>query len=138
MSRAFIILNGPADRRRAHQLIDTAPTGTRIEARGAKRTLDQNALLWVLLTEVAAKGSHAGQKFTPDQWKVLFMHACGQEVQFIQALDGKTFLPWGNRSSHLSKSQMADLIDFIHAWAAENGVELSVPPDTSRRQGQAA
>ena len=45
----------------------------------------------------AEQATHMGRRYTPDQWKVLFMHACGCEVQFIPALDGSTFIPWGNR-----------------------------------------
>ena len=58
----------------------------------------------------------------PRQRKVLFMHACGREVQFIPSLDNKTFIPWGQSSSDLSKEEMTSLIDFMHVWGAENGV----------------
>ena len=50
------------------------------------------------------------------------MHACGREVQFIPSLDGSTFIPWGQRSSELSKEEMSELIDFIAAWGAEHTV----------------
>ena len=53
----------------------------------------------------------------------MFMHACGHAVQFESGLDGKPF-PTGFRSSKLSKSQMSDLIEFIHAYAASNGVDM--------------
>jgi len=43
-------------------------------------------------------------------------------MQFIPALDGSTFLPYGNSSSDLSKSEMMELIEFIAAWGAQNGV----------------
>jgi hypothetical protein len=54
----------------------------------------------------------------------LFMHACGQEVQFIPSLDQTTLVPWGHRSSDLSKPEMSTLIDFITSWCAQNGVTL--------------
>ena len=75
-----------------------------------------------MLTDIAQQKEHAGKRYTPDQWKVLFMHACGREVQFIPALDGLTFIPWGQRSSDLSKQEMADLIEFMFVWGADNGV----------------
>jgi hypothetical protein len=87
------------DRRRAADWCMKAPVGTRIEFKAAKRTVEQNSLMWALLTDVATQATHLGNRYTPDQWKVLFMHACGREVQFLPGLDGKTSLPWGQSSS---------------------------------------
>lgn len=122
MTRYLVSLNTLADRARAARLIHHAPIGTRVELKAARRTLDQNSLLWAMLTDVATQKEHSGRKYTPDQWKVLFMHACGREVQFIPSLDGVTFIPWGSSSRDLSKHEMSNLIDFIGCWGAENGV----------------
>lgn len=128
MSRAVIVLRGLTDRARAIGLIRSAPPETRIEFKGAKRTLPQNDRMWAMLTDVARQKVHGGRRYTPDQWKVLFMHACGREVQFIPALDGTTFIPWGQSSSDLSKDEMTDLIEFMFAWGAENGVMFADAP----------
>jgi hypothetical protein len=122
MSRAVITLSTPADRDRAAKWSRQAPTGTRLEFKQPKRSLPQNDRLWAMLTDIATQKDHAGRKYTPDQWKVLFMHACGREVQFIPSLDNATFIPWGQSSSDLSKVEMTDLIEFIFKWGAEHGV----------------
>ena len=122
MARALLTINTGPDRQKAHNWLAKAPWGTRVEFKAAKRTNDQNALMWAMLTDVATQKEHAGQRYTPDQWKVIFMAACGREVQFIPSLDLKTFIPWGQSSSDLSKQEMGDLIDFMSAWGAENGV----------------
>jgi hypothetical protein len=131
MSRALIVLRDHLDRSRALSWIAKAPPGTRVEFRAAKRTLPQNDRMWAMLTDVAQQAEHCGRKYTPDQWKVLFMHACGREVQFIPALDGTAFIPWGNRSSELSKQEMAELIDFMAAWGAEHGVSFNERHETA-------
>jgi hypothetical protein len=128
MSRALITLAGPASRGHAQRLIERAPHGTRVELKGPRRSNDQNALMWALLTDVARQKEHAGRKYTVDQWKAIFMHACGREVQFLPSLDGATFIPWGNSSSDLSKAEMTDLLEFILAWGTENGVQFSDRP----------
>ncbi len=131
MTRYSINLNSKAARNNAVALIHKAPDGTRLELKAQKRTLDQNARLWAHLSDVALQAEHNGKRYTPDQWKVLFLHACGRAVQFIPALDGTTVLPWGQSSSDLSKSEMADLITFIEAFAADRGIVLhdgSPPP----------
>lgn len=122
MSRALIIIRGDYDRERAASWALKAPPGTRIEFKLAKRTLPQNDRMWAMLTDIAQQSEHNGRKYTPDQWKVLFMHACGREVQFVPSLDGSTFIPWGQSSSDLSKQEMTDLIEFILIWGAAHGV----------------
>jgi hypothetical protein len=122
MGRALIVIKDSARRARARAWVDHAPFGTRIEFKASKRTLPQNDLMWALLTDVAQQKEHGGRKYPPEDWKAIFLHALGQEMRFIPSLDGKTFLPLGNRSSDLSKPEMTDLIELILAWGTENGV----------------
>lgn len=126
-SRATLILVSPEIRQRAAHWAAKLPEGTRIDFKGPKRTLPQNDRFWAMLSDVATQKEHAGRKYTPDQWKILFMHACGREVQFIPSLDNATFIPWGQSSSDLSKAEMTELIEFIHAWGAEHGVLFHDP-----------
>lgn len=133
MSRHLIVLNTAADRERVVQYARKAPWGSRVEFKAERRTLAQNDRLWAMLTDISTQKEHAGRKFTPDQWKVLFMAACGREVQFLPSLDGSTFIPWGQSSRDLSKEEMTNLIEFMFAWGAENGVQFHEP-----KQEQAA
>lgn len=127
MSRALVILNTDADRQRVAEWSRKAPVGTRVEFKASKRTLSQNDRMWAYLTDIATQAKHIERRFTADQWKVIFMHACGREVQFLPSLDGTTFLPWGQSSSDLSKQEMSDLMEFITAWGAEHGVIFHDP-----------
>jgi hypothetical protein len=129
-SRAQLVLNATSIREKAHDWITRAPTGTRVEFKGPKRSIDQNNRMWAMLTDVACQKEHAGRKFTTDQWKVLFMHACGRETQFLPALEGGGFVPYGQSSSDLSVAEMTEVMDFIESWGAQNGVVFSDP--TSR------
>ena len=137
MSRALIVIRGAADRLRAAKWVGQAPFGTRIEFKATKRTIPQSDRMWAMLTDISTQREHCGRRYTPDQWKVLMMHACGREVQFIPSLDGSTFIPWGQSSSDLSKGEMCELIDFMQAWGAENGVRFH-DPDAPAEEGQAA
>ena len=133
MSRALITIRSEQDRIRASRWAAQMPFGGRVEFKDAKRSLPQNDRMWAMLTDIATQKEHAGRKYTPDQWKVLFMHATGREVQFIPALDNSTFIPWGQSSSDLSKQEMTDLIEFMLAWGAENGVKFH-DHDSSRKK----
>ncbi len=139
MSRHLITIYGEADRQRAHAYVKQAPAGTRVEFKAIKRSLPQNDLMWSMLTEVAAQAEHFGRKYTPDIWKLLFMDGLGRETKFVPALGGTTVVPIGQSSSDLSRQEMGELIDFIDAWAAQNGVifhgphERATPPPASEQ-----
>ena len=113
-------------RERALRCVSGAPDGYVVTVLPPKRTREQNALMWTLLTEVS-RAKPMGRVHTPDVWKALFMAACGHEVQFLEGLDGNPF-PAGFRSSQMTKAQMSELIEFIYAWCAQEGVELTLPP----------
>ena len=127
MSRALVIIASDADRRKVAEWARKAPWNTRVEFKAAKRSLPQNDRMWAMLTDVASQATHIGRRFTPDQWKVIFMAACGREVQFLPSLDGSTFIPWGQSSSDLSKSEMTDLIEFMFAWGAQHNIIFHEP-----------
>lgn len=128
MQRALIRLRSDRDVEAACRLIRQAPAGSRVEVNGPQRTLEQSDKMWAMLTDVARQRPD-GRIFTPDQWKVMFLHAMGKELKLLPALEGRGFVPYGASSSRLSIGEMSDLIEFIQAWAIENGVTLQGDPD---------
>lgn len=118
-----VILRGDIQRAFARHLIDRAPIDAVVTIKGAARSADQNAKLWAMLSDVS-RAKPEGRLHTPEVWKALFMSACGHAVQFEMGLDGKPF-PVGFRSSHLTKSEMSDLIEFVSAWGTQRGVVWS-------------
>lgn len=116
-------LNSAFARQRAATVIQNAPDGYVVSVEEPRRTLSQNDRLWAMLSDVAMSKPQ-GRMHTPEEWKCIFMSACGWEVAFLPGLDGR-FLPYGYRSSKLTKKQMTDLQDFIQAWGDENGVRWS-------------
>lgn len=115
-----VILHGPSQRSFAKSLIDRAPVGAVLTIREAARSTDQNAKMWAMLSDIS-RSKPEGRCHTPEVWKSLAMHACGHQVQFEHGLDGQPF-PIGFRSSHLTKSQMSDLIEFLYAYGAMHNV----------------
>lgn len=124
MSRALIVINGPADREQAIRWAQKVPVGTRIEWKETKRSLPQNDRFWALLTDISIEMKRRGRDHTTAQWRTIFLAAFGHEVQFLPSLDQKTFIPLGHSSSDLSVKEMSDLMEFMTAWAAENNVPL--------------
>ncbi len=123
--KRIVKLATKAHRQRAIALVSSAPEGYLVTIQEPKRTLDQNARLWSLLTDVS-RAQPMGRKHTPEVWKQLFMQACGHECQFLMGLDGNPF-PAGFKSSGLSVRQMCDLQEFISAFMAEHNILSSAP-----------
>jgi NinB protein len=114
-------LTGAAQRAYAKRLIDAAPDYAVVTVKAGDRTLDQNALMWTLLTAIS-KAKPDGRRWPPEVWKCAFLHSLGHQVQFAEGLDGSGPFPLGFRSSKLSKPQMADLITVIMEYADRHGV----------------
>lgn len=128
MDKQVFILSHPLARRNAARACADAPDGYRVEIRPRTRTLDQNALLWSCLTDVAKQiqwpvnGKH--EHLTPDEWKDIFSASLKQEQRMAMGLQGG-FVMLGERTSKMSIRAMTDLIDLIHAFGNERGVQWS-------------
>jgi hypothetical protein len=112
------------NRETAHRVLDVAPPGSVVNIRPPRRTVDQNSLMWALLSDVS-RAKPEGRALTPDVWKALFLHALDHTQRFEEALDGKGMVPVGFRSSRLSKEQMSDLIETIREYGARHCVAWS-------------
>jgi hypothetical protein len=124
MSRATVILNCKARREQAARWCANAPLGTRVTFQEAKRSNDQNALMWSLLTDVARQVPWHGVRLSADDYKLVFMAALNQEMRLVPNLDGNGFVNLGRSSSNLSKAEMTDLIELILRFGAERDVKF--------------
>lgn len=122
MSRAVLILTDKATRQRAAAWCLNAPPGCRVEFKEAKRTTDQNALMWASLTELARQVDWHGVKLSADDWKLMLMSGLNQEMRLVPNIEGNGFVNLGRSSSDLSKAEMGDLIELIFAFGAKHGV----------------
>ena len=125
MSRATVILNSQSDRQKVCKWAMGVAPGTRVEFKEAKRSTDQNARFWAMLTEIAQQLSWHGQKLKADDWKLIFLDALKQEVRIVPNISGNGFVNLGRSSSDLSKGEFSDLIEIMIAFGAQHGVVFS-------------
>lgn len=123
-----VILHGNSQRSFAKLLIDRAPIDAVLTIREAKRSTDQNAKMWAMLSDVS-RAKPGGRSWVPETWKAAFMHCLGHQVQFCEGLDGAGPFPLGFRSSRLTVPQMADLITCIQEYGDRHGVKWSKADD---------
>ena len=70
MERAIVRLT--ADRSRVMQMVAQAPDGYVVEIRPPSRSLEQNALYWTTIHQIAEQVSVEGRKYTPSVWHRYF------------------------------------------------------------------
>jgi hypothetical protein len=116
-------LRGEHQRRLAHQLIDIAPQDAVVKISAPKRSEDQNAKMWAMLSDIS-RSAPEDRHHIPEVWKCIFMAALGHEVMLTMGLNNQPF-PIGFKTSKLNKAQMSDLIEFIYAYGAQNNVKWS-------------
>jgi hypothetical protein len=121
-------LHGATARMMATQHVQHAPEGYVVEIKAPTRSLEQNALLWARLTTLSEQVKWDGDTLTPNEWKDL-LSACLRKQKVVRGIEGGlVFL--GLRTSQMNKSEMADLLTLMEAFAAERGVTFNdqVPP----------
>lgn len=119
-----ITLRDVASRRRAHECVKDCPDGWSATFAPAKRSSDQNALLWARLGELSRKVPWHGQKLTPENWKDVLTAALKRQA-VVPGIDGG-FVVLGTSTRRMNKSEMGELLDLMDAFAAQQGVTWAV------------
>lgn len=111
------------DRARANalQAVRMAPEGYIVEVKPPTRSLEQNARLWAMLTDVSEQVDWYGRKLTPEDWKDVFS-ASLRKARVVPTIDGDGFVPLGMRTSTMTRAEFGDLMELIEAFGAQRGV----------------
>ena len=94
-----------------------------LEVKREKRSLDQNALLWSCLSDLAKQVEWYGQKLTSDEWKIMLTASLKQQ-KTLPGINGG-FVVIGASTSSMTKDEMSDLITLAHAFGDERSVKWS-------------
>lgn len=122
MTRYLVTLKSNADRERAAKILAAAPYGARVEIKAAKRSIPQNSRFWAALTDIATQVVWYGKKLPPQDWRYIFLDALKRELRVVPNIDGTGFVNLGRSSSDLTKDEMSQLIELIHAFGAQHNV----------------
>ena len=117
----FRLVHNEARKRAASAIMD-APDGYIVRISEPTRTLESNALLWVLLGEVSKQVEWYFSKLTAEEWKDVFS-ASLKKQKAVPGIDGG-FVVCGQRTSKMTKSEFSDLIELIYAFGAIKGVNF--------------
>ncbi len=92
----------------------------------ADRSVEQNAKLHAMLSDISRQVEHAGQKWNLLIWKRLctaaWLRESGEDPQLIPAIDGNGVDIVYERTSKLSVKKCAELMEWIQAFGDEHQV----------------
>ena len=129
MPQATVRLVNEETRRKAATWAWTSDAGTIVTfATPDRRTLEQNAAMWAMLTDIAQAIPWGNQWLAPDDWKLLFLADMDRGARMAPALDGRGWVNLNTSSSALRKAEFARLLDAIQTFAAAHGIRLGPPP----------
>ena len=126
MTKRIWKLTGEVAKKAACREILAAPDGHVVTLAEPTRNLEQNALMWCLLDRMAKQTDWHGNKLNAEEWKDLLSAGLVQS-KAVPNLTGNGFVILGQRTSKLSKSQFAALIELIYSVGADKGVEFGEP-----------
>lgn len=119
MKQVFVLAHDTA-RRNAMRCVEQAPAGYCVEVKPKTRTLEQNARMWAMLTDISRQVQWHGLTLAPVEWKDLFTALLrGQKV--VPGLEGG-FVVLGMRTSEMTRIEMSDLMEAMAAFGAERDV----------------
>lgn len=101
-----------------------------LEVKNESKTRDQEEKYHAMIADIAKQAHHQGAQWSAEDWKRLLLHEFAKQMnlprgRIVASLDGTGIVQLGLQSRKLTKEQGSEFIEFLFAWAAQNGVELS-------------
>ena len=94
-----------------------------VEVKPLTRTIEQNKILWAMLTDISEQINWHGNKLSNEDWKHIFSAALSQQ-RVVPNIDGNGFVVLGKSTSKMSVAEMSDMIELIQAFGAQHNVKF--------------
>ena len=124
MKKQYFVLSQDTARNNAVIACRNAPAGYVVEIKEKTRSLEQNSMLWALLTDVSRQVDWYGRKLSPENWKNVFSAALKKQ-DVVPNIDGDGFVVLGQSTSKMGKKEFGDMIELIQSFGAQRGVVWS-------------
>jgi hypothetical protein len=130
MSKQFFVITS-YNRQRIAQAVAVAPVGQVVRITDPTRTLEQNAKLHAIFSDVAKQETYIGRHLSSHQWKTLFISghaiATGLGADVVPGLENE-FVNIRESSANMTVPRMSSLIEYTLAWGAEHNIRWTDEP----------
>ena len=111
------------NRRHVAEQVANLPEGYVIKAGPPTRTLEANAAMWAMLTDISEQVVWHGRKLNAESWKHIFSSSLKKQ-DVVPNLDGTGFVVMGVSTSSMTKQEMSDLLELMQAFGAQQNVKF--------------
>lgn len=125
MSERRVFRLTPTNRRHVAEQVANLPEGYVIKAGPPTRSLEANAAMWAMLTDISKQVIWHGRNLDAESWKHIFSSSLRKQ-DVVPNLDGTGFVVMGISTSTMSKQEMSDLLELISCFGAQHDVKWSV------------
>jgi len=99
-----------------------------MEIKAASKSREQEEKYHAMIGDIAKQAKHLGSHWDADTWKRLlvdkFVREQGISSQIMANLDGNGIVQLGFQTRNFTKEQASEFVEWLYAWADENGVTL--------------
>jgi hypothetical protein len=99
-----------------------------MEIKAASKSREQEEKYHAMIGDIAKQAKHLGSHWDADTWKRLlvdkFVREQGISSQIMANLDGNGIVQLGFQTRNFTKEQASEFVEWLYAWAADNGVTL--------------
>jgi hypothetical protein len=101
-----------------------------LEIKDASKSREQEEKYHAIIGDIAKQAQHMGAKWSSEDWKRLLVDVFCKEYNIgngkvIPNLTGDGIVQLGFQTRKFTKEQASEFVEFLQAWAADNGVELN-------------
>lgn len=102
-----------------------------LEVKDASKSREQEKKYHAIIGDIAKQAQHMGSKWDAESWKRLLVWQFCKEKEIdggriIPSLDMTGVVQLGQQTRNFTKEQASEFVEFLQAWAAENGLTLNV------------
>ena len=101
-----------------------------LEIKAQSKSREQEEKYHAIIGDIAKQAQHMGAKWDAEDWKRLLVDKFLRETGFkdskiIPNLDSCGIVQLGFQTRNFSKEHASEFVEWLQAWAANNGVTLS-------------
>lgn len=107
-------------------------TGKRltIEVKPESKTRDQEEMYHAIIGKIAKQAQHQGARWDAESWKRFLVDQWAADSdrkagRVVASLDGERVVQLGLQTRKFTKEDGSEFIEWLFAWAAQNGIDLT-------------
>jgi hypothetical protein len=101
-----------------------------LEVKAESKTRDQEEMYHAMIGKIAKQAQHQGARWDAESWKRFLVDQWAADSdrkagRVVASLDGERVVQLGLQTRKFTKEDGSEFIEWLFAWAAQNGVDLT-------------